>query len=89
MTRRFFNRLSKYGIALFTCLLAGCLRAPSFDIVGSLFPAWLVCIVFGIMLACVAHWVLLRRRIPIFFPILVYPFLTALLTFLLWLVFFG
>ena len=28
-------------------LLTGCGRAPSFDILGSFFPAWLVCLVVG------------------------------------------
>ena len=89
MTRHFLRRHFKYGMALVPCLLVGCVRAPTFDIVGSLFPAWLVCFVLGIVLTGVAHWVLLRRQIPIFFPILVYPCLTGFFTFLLWLVFFN
>ena len=74
--------------ALLTWLLAGCTRAPSFDIDGSLFPAWLVCLVFGILLAILVRWVLVRRKVPIFLPILVYPSFAALFTFLLWQIFF-
>jgi hypothetical protein len=56
---------------------------------GSLFPAWLVCLAFGILLAGFARWFLLRLQIPIVFPILVYPSLTALFTLLFWLIFFD
>jgi hypothetical protein len=69
-------------------LLASCGRAPSFDILGSFFPAWLVCVTLGILLTVLARWLLLRLRIALVFPVLVYPSLTALFTFALWLVFF-
>ena len=70
-------------------LLSGCSRAPTFDIVGSFFPAWLVCFIAGIFLASFAHWLLSRLKIVLLVPILVYPSLAALFTFLLWLIFFG
>jgi len=70
-------------------LLSGCSRSPTFDIVGSFFPAWLVCLFLGILLAVIAHWLLLRLKIAVVFPVLVYPSLTALFTFLLWLLFFS
>ena len=71
------------------CLVSGCSRAPSFEIVGSLFPAWLLCLVIGILLATIGRWLLLRQQIIIVWPIVVYPSLAALFTFLLWLMFFG
>ena len=70
-------------------LLSGCSRAPTFDIVGSFFPAWLVCFIAGIFLASFAHWLLSRLKIVLLVPILVYPSLAALFTFMLWLIFFG
>lgn len=76
------------AIVLVPLLLAGCSRAPSFDILGSFFPAWLICLVVAIVLTVVARWLLLRFRIEVDLPVLVYPSLTALFTFLLWLVFF-
>ena len=76
-------------ISCSTGLLTGCSRAPTFDIVGSFFPAWLVCLFLGILLAVFARWLLLRRKITIVLPILVYPSLAALCTFLLWLIFFS
>ena len=78
-----------FEIALLPWLVSGCSRAPSFDIVGSFFPAWLICLVIGILLTTLARWLLLRRQIVVVWPILVYPSLTALFTFLFWLIFFS
>lgn len=82
------TRLARAGLAPVTMLLASCSRAPSFDIVGSFFPAWLVCFVAAIVLTALARWLLLRVHIELAIPVLVYPSLTALFTFALWLVFF-
>jgi len=68
-------------------LLTGCGRAPSFDILGSFFPAWLVCFAVGILLAVLCR-ALLQARFEIAFPVLVYPSLTAIFTFALWLALF-
>jgi YtcA-like protein len=78
-----------FEIALLPWLLSGCSRAPTFDIVGSFFPAWLVCLVIGILLVAPARWLLLRQQIVVVWPILVFPSLVALFTFLLWLIFFS
>lgn len=69
-------------------MMAGCAQAPTYDIMGSLFPAWLVCIVLGVLLAVAGRWVLQRAGIQILYPVLVYPCLAAALTFAIWLVFF-
>jgi fructose-specific phosphotransferase system IIC component len=82
-------RCPGYGTALLPWLFAGCTRAPSFDIMGSLFPAWLVCLVLGILLAALVRWLLLRQKVAVVLPILVFPSLAALFTFLLWLIFFS
>ena len=68
-------------------LLTGCGRAPAFDVLGSFFPAWLVCFAAAILLAVICR-ALLQPRVEIAFPILVYPSLTAIFTFALWLVLF-
>jgi hypothetical protein len=68
-----------------TSFLTGCGRAPSFDILGSFFPAWLVCLTSGLALTAAARWLLLRLQITLALPVLTYPSLTALLTFALWL----
>ena len=75
-----------------TLLAAGCSRAPSFNILGSFFPAWIVCGVIGIFLTVGVRLFFVRIKLEdeLLFPlILVYPCLTALFTFTLWLVFFS
>jgi hypothetical protein len=63
-------------------------RAPSFDILGSFFPAWLVCLALALLLTAAARWLFSRLHITIAFPVLTYPSLTALFTCALWLIFF-
>jgi hypothetical protein len=77
--------------ALTSAGAAGCGRAPSFNILGSFFPAWLICMVVGIVLAAIAHWVLTHYKLgkEISWPVLVYPCLAEFFAFTLWLVFFS
>ena len=82
------KRLSVCGLAASLCLLSGCGRAPSFDILGSFFPAWLLCLIVGLLLTIAARWIIVRLDIVIALPVLIYPSLTALFTFALWLGFF-
>jgi YtcA-like protein len=73
-------------------LAAGCSRAPTFNILGSFFPAWILCGIVGILLAVVVRLFFVRINLEnhLLAPlILVYPCLTALFTFTLWLVFFS
>ena len=83
-----FRRVSTCGLALAAFLLTSCGRAPAFDIMGSFFPAWLVCLALGLLLTVAARWLLLRVHVVIALPTVTYPSLTALFTFALWLVFF-
>ena len=80
--------LSVCGLAASLCLLSSCGRAPSFDILGSFFPAWLLCLIVGLLLTIAARWIIVRLHIVIALPVLIYPSLTALFTFALWLGFF-
>ena len=80
------GRLSTFGLPLTLC--TSCSRAPSFEIQGSFFPAWLVCLVIGLVLTAVGHWILSRVHLVLAVPILTYPSLTALFTFAFWLSFF-
>jgi hypothetical protein len=74
--------------ALAALFLTSCGRAPSFDVLGSFFPAWLVCLTLGLILTAAARWLLLRVQLAIALPALTYPSLTALFTFALWLTLF-
>jgi hypothetical protein len=69
-------------------LLAGCGQAPSFDILGSFFPAWLLCLALGVVLTAAARWLLSCLHIVIVLPVLTYPSLTGLFAFGLWLALF-
>jgi YtcA family len=69
-------------------LLSSCSRAPSVEVLGSFFPAWLVCFLVAIVLTALVRLALLRLRVKAALPLLVYPSLAALFTFLLWLIFF-
>jgi NhaP-type Na+/H+ or K+/H+ antiporter len=78
----------RIGVLLAAICLTGCARAPSFDIVGSFFPAWLVCLALGLLLSFAARWLFSRLGIVIAVPILTYPCLTVLCAGVLWLAFF-
>lgn len=83
------------GGAAVVCVLSllpvlGCSRAPSFSILGSFFPSWILCGVLGILLTVVVRIFFVRAHFeqelsPL---ILVYPCLALFFTFSIWLVFF-
>ena len=72
-------------------LMSGCGLAPSVNILGSFFPAWLISIVTGLVLALIAWRVLIATGVaPYLTPAgLVYPCLAALMIFASWLVLFA
>jgi len=80
--------ISGYALVVAAITLSGCSRAPSFDVLGSFFPAWLVCLALGLVLTVGARWFLLRVNIVIALPVLAYPSLMALFSFGLWLALF-
>ena len=80
-------RKSALGVLAAPLLLTGCGRAPSFDILGSFFPAWLVCFGAAVLLTAISR-ALLSRYVEIAWPALVYPSCTALFSFALWLLLF-
>jgi len=69
----------------------GCSRAPSFNILGSFFPSWIVCGLIGILLTVVARLLFVRAGLEQHLSplIVVYPCLTAFFTFTMWLLFFS
>ncbi|HEY6847927.1 MAG TPA: YtcA family lipoprotein [Terracidiphilus sp.] len=69
--------------------VSGCARAPSVDVLGSYFPAWLVSLAASVVLSFFVRWLLLRYRLegdvgPLQ---LFYPCLILLFTCLIWLIF--
>ena len=76
------------GFFLPAPLLVGCSRAPSIEVLGSFFPAWLVCFIVAIVLTALVRLLVLRLHVKVTLPMLVYPGLAAFFTFALWLLFF-
>lgn len=80
------------GVSFATMLLtAGCSRAPSFNILGSFFPSWILCGCVGILLTVALRLFFVRTNFeqelsPL---ILVYPCLALFFTFTSWLLFFS
>ncbi len=69
----------------------GCTRAPSFNILGSFFPAWILCGLIGIVLTVFVRVFFVRAKLeqeltPL---ILVYPCIALFFTFTTWLLFFS
>ena len=82
------RRLLTYVLALSPLLFTSCGRAPAVDILGSFFPAWLLCLAAAILLTAIGRLVMLRFHRNFDLPVVAYPSLTAFLTFALWLIFF-
>jgi hypothetical protein len=78
-------------ILLPAAVLAGCRRSPTFNILGSFFPSWLMCLFTGILLAIVANRLFARFALDkeILWPVVFYPCLTVLFACLLWLILFS
>ena len=84
--------LLRYAPAL---LLSGCspawsAHAPTVDVIGSYFPAWMVCIIVGLFLTLIVRWLLIGLRLDAHLRPkgLVYPCLLVLCTLATWLLFF-
>jgi hypothetical protein len=83
--------LASEALSAALLLIAGCSRAPTFNILGSFFPSWILCGVIGILLAVIVRLFFVRIKLeeqltPL---IVVYPCLAAFFTFTLWLLFFS
>lgn len=65
-------------------------RSPTIDILGSYFPAWMICIVTGLTLTLIAHWIVQVCRLkPYIGPApLIYSCLMIIFTFATWILFY-
>ena len=65
-------------------------RSLTVDVFGSYFPAWMVCIVSGLTLTLIAHWIVqLRNLKPYLGPApLIYSCLMTVFTFATWILFY-
>lgn len=93
MAKGTMRRRKKISISagLFPALvLTGCERAPSINVLGSFFPAWLFCILAAIALTVASRFLLIRARLDAELGpgVVIYPCMAALFAFSLWLIFF-
>jgi hypothetical protein len=65
-------------------------HSPTVDILGSYFPAWMICIVSGLTLTLVAHWLVQACKLkPYIGPApLIYSCLVVIFTFATWILFY-
>ena len=70
--------------------LTGCRGAPSINLLGSFFPGWMLCMIFGLIGALVLRRVFIKINIDAYLllPALVYFCLWVCITLLSWLLFF-
>ena len=93
-TRRTVLKLVAVGFVLFVLCLAA-VRVSShhsltIDVLGSYFPAWMVCIISGLTLTLVAHWIVQMCHLkPYLGPApLIYSSLAIIFTFATWILFY-
>src|ERR1051326_2607348 len=65
-------------------------RSPTIDILGSYFPAWMICIVSGLTFTLVTRWIIRAYHLEAYASPapLIYSCLTIIYTFLTWLIFY-
>ena len=65
-------------------------HSPTIDILGSYFPAWMICILTGLALTFVAHWIVQVCHLkPYLGPApLIYSCLMIIFTFATWILFY-
>ena len=65
-------------------------HSPTVDLLGSYFPAWMVCIVSGLTLTLIAHWIVQVGQLkPYIGPApLIYSCLMIIFTFATWILFY-
>jgi len=65
-------------------------QSPTVDVLGSYFPAWMVCILSGLALTLIAHWIVQVGNLkPYLGPApLIYSCLMIIFTFATWILFY-
>jgi len=93
-SHEFTIRLSPLVFPLVAVCLAGCHKSghhsPVIDVLGSYFPAWMICIVSGLALTLISRLLLIALKLDesLYPAPLVYPCLMVVFTLATWLAFF-
>jgi hypothetical protein len=77
-------------IVLFLAVQMFSHHSPTVDLLGSYFPAWMICIVSGLTLTLIAHWIVELRDLKSFIgpAPLIYSSLMVIFTFATWILFY-
>jgi uncharacterized protein involved in cysteine biosynthesis len=94
-TRRAILRFVGIAVALLVVIflavhLSSHHHSPTVDVLGSYFPAWMVCILSGLALTLIAHWIVQVGNLkPYIGPApLIYSSLMIIFTFATWILFY-
>ena len=88
---RWSGRTTRYFLLLLPPLTSGCSDAPAQNILGSFFPAWMLCAAIGIAVSVVLRLLLGATGIEAHVPVapLSYIACAVAITLLAWLLWFG
>jgi hypothetical protein len=77
-------------LLMLAILMAGCARyhSPTIDVLGSYFPAWMVCMICGLALTLITRALFIGLKARIHPAPIVYPCLFAVFTLAVWLIFY-
>ena len=93
-TGRTVLKIAALGLAIvvlcFVAVRISSHHSPTVDVLGSYFPAWMICILSGLALTLVAHWIVQVGNLkPYIGPApLIYSCLTIIFTFATWILFY-
>ncbi|HET9087984.1 MAG TPA: YtcA family lipoprotein [Acidobacteriaceae bacterium] len=90
LVSRGFSQMSLVGAALLLLCTTGCAYPPSFNILGSYFPSWLVCCAAAAVLTFLAHVLFTKTRLigELWSLPFLYVALFSCLSCVLWIIFF-
>lgn len=83
--------MSRLAVAAAAASLAGCSASPAQNILGSYFPAWLICVVAGMVATVIVRQLLVLADLEsqLLLPPLTYAAMALGATLAIWLVWFG
>ncbi len=85
------RRMPLFTATLLTTLLAGCAGAPAVNVVGSYFPAWMLCALIGLLAAVCLRQILVLCRLEelLLLPLVTHAAVALAVTLAVWLLWFG
>jgi hypothetical protein len=88
--RPYWTTRNLWQVAI-TLAVSGCSHAPTMDLLGSYFPAWMLCAAIGILAAVIIRQILVLAGIHeyVVVPLLTYTGFAVSAALLVWLFWFG